>query len=459
MRLLKLNCCCVLVALLVAPNTPAQAGEDAVDRPTVPAVPDFLANRDPLPDQLLKDKRAGTYITGFPAISVNAETGLTLGAAVQWFDNGAEDSPFFRYTPYRRQIAITATGSTGGSARALIGYDQPYIHDSPWRVRAAAVYDRNKFENYFGVGESTLHPLTYPGSDRQFHDFEEYTDALERNVGGQTWARFNDYSRTQIGGLLTVERSYWGGLLRPQVGLQITHVAVKDYTGDSIDRAMMQPTRLLLDHQAGALQGFDGGWDNALKVGLTFDSRDFEPDPASGVMLQAASRISSELLGSSFNYEQVTLSARGYYNLLNQPKRLIAAGRLTYGMQFGDVPFYSAPIFAFTDGDTIGLGGAPTLRGFVTDRFVGHAAMFVNGELRWSFAETTIWRQHLRFMLAPFVDSGRVFDSVRRTTLEDWKVDGGAGLRLAWNLSTIVSFDYAWSSEGSLFYMQLGHQF
>ena len=34
--------------------------------------------------------------------------------------------------------------------------------------------------------------------------------------------------------------------------------------------------------------GFNGGWDNALKAGLTFDSRDFEPDPASGMMLQAA---------------------------------------------------------------------------------------------------------------------------------------------------------------------------
>lgn len=449
----------VLGALLLALYARAHAADETVDLPPVLPPPGFLANRDPLPDQLLKDKRTNSYLTGFPAFSANEETGLTIGAAAQWFDNGPDDSPFFRYTPYRRQIAVTATGSTGGSARALIGYDQPYVQDSPWRIRAVALYDRNKFENYFGVGESTLHALTYPGSNREFHDFEQYTDALEQSVGGETWARFNDYRRTQAGGLFTLERNYWGGWLRPQLGLQITHVAVKDYTGDTIDGATMQPTRLFLDQEAGKVIGFDGGWDNALKIGLTFDSRDFEPDPASGVMIQAASRISTKILGSGFTYEQISLSARGYHNLLCEPKRLIAAARLAYAMQFGDVPFYSAPIIPFTDGDAIGLGGHSTLRGFVTDRFVAHAAMYANGELRWSFTETTLWRQHLRFMLAPFVDTGRVFDSVSRTTLENWKVDGGAGLRLAWNLSTIISFDYARSSEGSIFYMQLGHQF
>jgi outer membrane translocation and assembly module TamA len=62
-------------------------------------------------------------------------------------------------------------------------------------------------------------------------------------------------------------------------------------------------------------------------------------------------------------------------------------------------------------------------------------------------------------MLVPFVDMGRVFDSAADSTLQDWKFDGGISFRLAWNLSTIVSFDYGRGSEGSMFYMELGHQF
>jgi hemolysin activation/secretion protein len=105
------------------------------------------------------------------------------------------------------------------------------------------------------------------------------------------------------------------------------------------------------------------------------------------------------------------------------------------------------------------LGGYNTLRGFKQARFVGDAAAWANVELRWSFAETTFKNQHLRFMLVPFADAGRVFDSIGNTTLKDWKADGGAGLRLVWNLSTVVSFDYGRSRESSFFNMELGHQF
>jgi outer membrane protein assembly factor BamA len=438
------------------------AGLRAADSTNLPPVlppPEFMAKKTPLPDLLLKDKRTGSYLTGFPALGWDPETGFNYGAALQWFDNGPADSPFFRYTPYRQRVAVAATGSTGGSTRALLGYDRPYVGDSPWRVRGAGIFERNKFENYFGAGESTLGPLTFPGSTKSYDDFDQYTDALEQKTGGQTWARYNDYRKTQAGALLTVERDYWGGWLRPQVGLQFTHVDVGDYTGDSIDGAVMQPTRLFTDNQAGQVIGFNGGWDNALKLGLTFDTRDFEPDPASGVMFQTVGRIASEVLGSEFDYQQITFNGRGFHNLLGDAGRLVLAGRLTYVMQFGDVPFYSAPTIPFTDGDANGLGGYSTLRGFVSDRFVGDAAAYANGELRWSFAERMLGKQHLRFMLVPFVDSGRVFDSVGDSTLKDWKFDAGIGFRLAWNLSTIVSFDYARSGEGTLFYMELGHQF
>ncbi len=359
--------------------------QDQTNLPPELPPPGFMANKSPLPDLLLKDKREGSYVTGFPAIGWDPETGFNYGAAIQWFDNGPADSPFFRYTPYRQRLAVAAVGSTGGSSRALIGYDRPYVDDSPWRIRAAGIFDQNKFENYFGTGESTLGPLTFPGSDRSYDNFDEYKHALEQNMGGQTWARYNDYRKTQIGGLVALERDYWGGWLRPLIGLQITHVNAGDYTGDSIDGAIMQPTRLFTDNQAGKVIGFDGGWDNALKIGLTFDSRDFEPEPASGVMLQAVGRLSSQVLGSAFDYQQITFSGRGFHNLLGDSGRLVLAGRLTYVMQFGDVPFYSAPNIPFTDGDASGLGGHTTLRGFVTDRFVGDAAAYANAGITLEF--------------------------------------------------------------------------
>ena len=62
-------------------------------------------------------------------------------------------------------------------------------------------------------------------------------------------------------------------------------------------------------------------------------------------------------------------------------------------------------------------------------------------------------------MIAPFLDLGNAFDSISAVSLKDWELSGGAGLRLTWNVSTVVSFDYGISSEGQAFYMALGHQF
>ena len=105
--------------------------EQATGLPPVLPPPAFLANRDPLPDLLLKDKRENRYFTGFPAFGWSPETGVTYGAAVQWFDNGPADCPFFRFTPYRQRIAVAATDSTGGSTSVIIGYDgltSPTLH-------------------------------------------------------------------------------------------------------------------------------------------------------------------------------------------------------------------------------------------------------------------------------------------------------------------------------------------
>lgn len=85
--------------------------------------------------------------------------------------------------------------------------------------------------------------------------------------------------------------------------------------------------------------------------------------------------------------------------------------------------------------------------------------MHLNAEVRWTFGDYTIFKQRITTMFVPFVDSGRVFDEVHNTTFHDWKIAGGAGFRLAWDVATIISFDYGVSSEGSLFWMEIGHQF
>ena len=160
------------------------------------------------------------------------------------------------------------------------------------------------------------------------------------------------------------------------------------------------------------------------------------------------------------NYGQATFGVTGYTPFIPGYDRLIVVGNATYSVRFGDVPFYALNRLPLPKNEVrTGLGAFPTLRGYSSNRFVGDVTVGANAELRWSFSEFVVWDQRLKTALASFVDTGRVFDSAGSFTTSDWKYSYGFGLRLSWNLATVISFDYGISPEGSLFFMELGQPF
>jgi outer membrane protein assembly factor BamA len=427
--------------------------------PTNPP-PAFAAAKSPIPDLLLKDKKQGWYVTGIPEIGLDPEEGFGFGAELQVYDNGAVDSPFFRYAPYRRRIVAGAVATTKSTENFYVGYDQPYVKDTPWRIRGYAGWFANKYANYFGTGTSTLQPLSYPGSTQTYRKYDDYQNALDQVVNGQTWKEYNHFQIQQLITSFNVEYDLLGGRLRPLAGVQIGYLHFKDYTGTDIDGAVMQETKLHEDARLGNIVGYGGGWDNGVRVGLSYDTRDYEPNPTSGILAQAMVTGSITGIGSEFNYGTAILSFSHFTSLIPSVTQLVFAGNYLYADRFGDVPFYAQNRLALPfDELKTGLGGWKTLRGYHRNRFVGDVTALGTWELRWTFGQTEILKQHLSFMLAAFADTGRPFDSVGSMTARDWKFDGGGGLRLAWNLATLISFEYGVSEEGGLFYMELGHQF
>ena len=448
----------VLLAWSVAMASAAQPETPA---PVVPPPPEIMRNKPPIPELLLKDKREGAYITGLPLIGVTPESGVIYGGTIQWYDNGSKDSPFFAYAPYQKKINAIIDLGTEGRQEYILEYDQPYIADTPWRVRASGAYLVYEFEDYFGVGEETLRKLRFPGAPGvTYTRADDYFDALKDNRGGRNWARYNYYDRRQIAFAVNVERDTLGGLLRPLVGFQVSHVDVRDYTGADVEGGINQETKLREDFRNGKILGFDGGWLNLLRVGLTYDSRDYEPDPTSGIVAQALLEGTTRWLGAGSNFGHATVGFQGYHRLLPDLTRLVLAGNLLYSAHFGDTPFFALPSLAIPGSERKGgLGGWRTLRGYYGNRFVADVAMQGTLELRWSPLDFTVLRQHIKPILVPFADVGRVFDKVDRFSLDHWKATGGVALRVAWNLATIISFEYGIGSEGGLFYMEIGHQF
>jgi hypothetical protein len=456
------------------PPIPHETEEDAVAgeaKPLPPEVPRpaFMEAKPYLPEWLLRNKREGRYVTAVPAIGFGSEEGFNIGVLAEFFDNGSRDDPFFRSTPYRQNVSVIATVSLAGVQTYLARLDQPYIRGSPYRLRVAGGYLRSDIANYFGVGNDSMRALSFPGLPGvSFEKFDDYENAISRAVAGTTYANYNHYRLRQGFLFGAVERDLAGGLVRPLLGLQFSRVSIGDYTGETVDAtdaagstvdAIEAPTKLFEDCTAGLLNGCEGGWDNFVKLGLTFDTRDFEPDPNQGLIAQLTAELATRALGSSFDYQRVTASVAGFATPFPEHARLVLAGRALYSMQFGDVPFFSIDTFAFNTRDRFGLGGFDTLRGYRRDRFIGAAGALVNAELRWSVGEWDVWGQHLKPMLVPLVETGRVFDDIGATTLQGWRFGYGLGFRLAWNLATIVSVDVGRSTEDQLLYVEIGHQF
>lgn len=452
-----------------APGAAPQEGEAGWQLPPLVPRPDFISRRPLIPDFLLKDKREGRYITAVPAIGWDQQAGLNLGVVGFLFDNGKKDDPFFRTTPYRQEISVTALGTLSGLQRYAASLDHPNIFDSPYRLRAAVQYAIDPLNNYFGIGRASMQDLHFPGAPGKFFNtYDGYQNALSQEANGSAYTKYDLYESRQTSFDVAVERDTFGGIVRPLIGIGVRYTDIRDFTGSKVDAedssghdvtAIEQPTRMHTDCLAGVITGCHGGFDNVLKLGVSLDTLDFEPDPYHGVLAQVVAELSGKALGSDFEYERVTFSASGYRMVFPDVARLVLAGRGLYSMQFGDVPFFSLPTLAFNTRDRSGLGGFATMRGFVDRRFVGNSAVLVNTELRWSiFDGGYVFGQHLRPMLAPFVDAGRVFDGTQ-LRFDGWRADYGIGFRLIWNLATTVSFDYGISSEGQLFTMDLGYAF
>lgn len=442
-------------ALALATSSAAQA-----DEPLPPPPADFGAKQR-LSDEDYAKKKEGGFFTGLPLANYDSNTGFGAGARGYYFYNGKRSDPLFAYTPYEYRAFAQAFFTTRGLQFHWLDFDAPALFGTPWRLRTQLIYERNTSDYYFGI-DARGSRLQYSGQPgRTFSSFSAYQDTLDRKLpNGTSYSLYNQLDLERPIGLLTVERSLLGGILRSQFGLNVSNGTMRDYTGKRLgDGSVEAATRFHEDCAASLIVGCRGGWDNAVRVALALDTRDFEPDPNKGIFADLAADFGTPALGSEFDYTRVMLAVRGYYSPIPRYADLVLAVRGVYEVQSQGAPFFSMDTFPFTEDPRTGLGGGRTLRGFKQDRFVGHVMAMTNYEIRWTFAETKLWRQRFAFEVVPFVDFGRSFDAVRKTTLAGWKRDEGGGLRIAWNQSTIVMVDYAVSDEDTGLYVNFGHSF
>ncbi|EQA37797.1 outer membrane protein, OMP85 family [Leptospira inadai serovar Lyme str. 10] len=452
----------------------------------------------------LDQKKEGWYPTGLPLINSDPNEGIGYGVRAYAYNNGKKSDPLFDYTPYRVRFFAQYFDTNKNAQYHQLSLDMPFIANTQWRLRADAFLTITPTTLYFGIGQDSMKNLSYhdrnqPGGNLNTNaTYQDQSQNLDywRPGGPQDPVRYGNntyagipshpgfvvtdrmYNRYQIQTPminLSTERSYVGGTVRLVAGIKASDNIVHTFDGkfvqghdpllggDPLNYGAKVPngkTRLTQDQEAGKILGYAGGFVNTLRIGLVYDTRDFEPDPNSGVFLEGTYEKSSKAIGSDFDFQKYFAQGKFFYSPF--PKvfdKLVFASRFGMGLTDGNTPFFEYRNLWGTEGVIGGLGGLRTLRGYKQDRFVGRVMGWGNLEIRWKFGEASVGSEYFAFNIVPFFDFGRVWDDEHKIGTQGYKYSEGLGLRIAWNQATIIMIDYAKSREDEQLFVNFSHVF
>lgn len=460
------------------------------------ALPFFIHPSKRIADEELIHKKEGYFVTGLPEFERNPINGIGIGANFYLYDNLTKNDPFFAYTPYRERYTGFFKVFQSGKWQGSINMDFPYIFDSKWRMRIDAVFENDPNFQYFGFGEITLRNLRFrdkaSGIEREYLRFNPYFDNLvivrpgNAEIGEAalvTDRHYNELDYTENLYNILGERIFAGGKGRLMFGYELLIIRIRDYFNRKAEEARDQNgnelrgiingrTRLTEDYLGITegnpwarhnIAGYTGGREGIFAFALMYDSRDFEPDPSNGFLLEYSHEHSRKWLGSEFSFDKNLIQGSFFKKIFSDRiHRMVLAVNADLGYIWGSkVPFYEA--FDLSSqaeaGGTEVLGGARSLRGFREYRFTGPLTALLNVELRTRLARTYFLKQHFAFDIMPFYDAGRVWDRIQNFNFRDYRRNYGVGARIAWNQSTIIRADVAASRESTQFFFGFSHIF
>lgn len=435
----------------------------------------FVKSKRMSNDDLLK-KNEGIFFTGIPDFSSDPVTGFGFGVRSNVYWNGQRNNPLFPYTPYLAKLKVNAAYYTSNARELVMSLDIPYYKGTRWRFKVDFKAQQNPTNLYFGLTDATLGQLRLPSTPEggtTYSTYAEYDNARKILRTGEvgeasfvTDALSNRFRETEYMLNLKADYALGNGKWRVMGGYEIQHLSYKTFEGEEAEainpitgEETTAPNGFSLlrrDFEEEKISGLEGGWISILQTTLIFDTRDFEPDPTKGYYFEIANEYSSKLIGSKFNFNKLFLQGKGFWKL-PFGKRTVFASRIGVGNIFGsDAPFFEFQDQWSPDGSINALGGKQSLRGYRANRFLARSMWFTSLELRYRFLEAKLGKQRFAFGVAPFFDAGTVRDRWQDLNFTKIKFSYGAGLRIAWNQSTILSFDYGKSKEDGLFYIGIG---
>jgi hypothetical protein len=320
---------------------------------------------------------------------------------------------FFGYPSRTRQYALVAGKSTTRDERYVAEFSDRGLWDTRAWVFASAMHEQDSTERFFGFGNGS-------------HEDEE-----------------SNYTNND-----TEAELYPGFWIRPHLGIayrmRIRSHGVHEGQVDSLPF-------IAVEHPEVRGRGLERGTYWAHRAEFLWDSRDDIDIPSRGVFGVVYTEAADEALGSATSFVKFGAEWRQFVPLSWRRLSAVLALRalLDYVSAGDDTPFW----------EQSSLGGRKALRAFGADRFIDLNRSLASVEMRVPVYSRKIFGVNPTLELAPFFETGQVFDGVTSSPVDDLHIASGMGFRVVLRPQIVAFVDVGFGYEGSAVFSGVNYPF
>lgn len=373
---------------------------------------------------------ADTNIIPIPAISSSKNDGSNFGFIVPFLITGPEGDlehliaplfvyntivgplaniNWFKYEPGGRELRFSASYAQKIERELTFSYTNPALSNGRYNLNFGASFFKNPTARFFGLGPST-------------------------NLSDQT-----NYTAPEI-------RANW------KFGL---------YANEVTQIAVSQRFRNMATIQRGATNlpftldafpitpGVDGATILGERLSFHYDTRDHLITPTDGTQITVYAEINNNFKDSAHPmYSRYEMEVKKLFP--SESKRAILVLRADIQATIGsNVPFY----------EQSSLGGQNNLRGYGVDRYIDKNLVSASIEERLHVFRTQLAGVTADFEVAPFLDTGQVFNDYTDTSFKSYRMTPGVGFRGIVRPNVVGRVDYGYSREGGAVFAGLDFPF
>jgi outer membrane protein assembly factor BamA len=415
-------------------------------------------------DTVKSKPKTGWNFGVLPALGYDSNLGLLYGGIVNLFDYGNGE----KYPDYNHNIYMQLSAYTKGSMDAILYFDSyTLIPNKHFTGRLS--YNRNRAYPFYGFnGNQTIYNSNFEIKEEPDFISQVYYK-MDRELIKADAILQDKIGNSDFNWLAGIDFAFYN-----TGTVDINHLNKGKDAEDSIpDVAGLYDNYVdwgfINDKEK------DGGFDNSLKLGLVYDTRDRLTNPMKGVWTEFIARTAPTFLGNNENYMRLSLIHRQYFTVVDE--KLSFAYRLWYDATLGTVPFFARQYLTASNYYE-GMGGANTIRGVLMNRIIGKQTAIANIELRWKAARFQLMNQNFYLGFNAFSDAGYIIEGYDmdlskvppvlsslyfNRSYKELVNTAGLGLKLAMNENFVVSAEYAQSFNKNYgsngFYVLIGYLF